>query len=89
MEINIATIMRELANKANDEKEKQRMAQHIEFVERKVVPYLQEIAKKGGYQTDFPTPGYSTAIVRDLLQQNGFTVEIFKYSNSRYLVVKW
>ena len=89
MENNIAMTMRELANRVNDEKEKQKMAQHIEFVERKVLPYLQEIAEKGGYKADFPTPGYSTVIVRDLLQQNGFTVEIFKYSHSRYLVVKW
>jgi hypothetical protein len=81
--------LREVADQVNQEKEEKKMAFHQEFVETKVLPYLQEIASKGKYTTDFTVPGYSICIVRDLLRGYGFTVEILKYGGGHYLIVKW
>lgn len=89
MENNIALNLREVADKVNEEAEKARVALHRELVEERIIPYLQEFAEKGKYQVDFSVPGYSTQLVRDILQEIGFTVEIHKFSNSYYLIVKW
>lgn len=86
---NFALTLREVADQVNKEAEERKMALHKEFVETKIVPHLQEMAEKGKYQTDFIVPGYSNFIVRDLLLELGFTVEIFKYGGGHYLVVKW
>jgi hypothetical protein len=89
MENNIALNMREVADKVNEEAEKAKVALHEELVETKIIPYLQEFAEKGKYQVDFSVPGYSTHLVRDILREMGFTVEIHKFSHAYYLVVKW
>jgi hypothetical protein len=86
---NIALTLREVADQVNKEAEEKKMATHKEFVETKVLPYLQELAGKGKYTTDFTVPGYNVGIVRDLLRNLGFTVEILKYGGGHYLVVKW
>ena len=65
------------------------MARHLEYVEQRVLPHLQGIAERGEYKADFSTPGYNIAIVRDLLRQSGFTVDIFDYADTHYLVVRW
>lgn len=89
MENNVALTLREVADQVNKEAEEKKMALHQEFVETKILPYLQELAEKGKYQTDFTVPGYSVIIVRDLLRELGFTVDTFKYGNGHYLLVKW
>lgn len=86
---NIALTLREVANQVNKEVEEKKMAQHKEFVETKIIPHLQEMARKGKYQTDFTVPGHSDIIVRELLRELGFTVDTLKYGGGRYLVVKW
>ena len=72
MENNVALTLREVADQVNKETEEKKKAVHKEFVETKILPYLQEFAKKGKYQTDFTVPGYSISIVRDLLRELGF-----------------
>lgn len=89
MENNVALTLREVADQVNKEAEEKKMVLHQEFVETKVLPYLKEIASKGKYTTDFTVPGYSISIVRDLLRNLGFTVEILKYGGGHYLIVKW
>ena len=89
MENNIALNLREIADKVNEEAEQAKVALHRELVEEKIIPYLQEFAEKGKYQVDFSVPGYSTQLVRDILREIGFTVEIHKFSHSYYLNVKW
>ena len=89
MENNIALNMREIADKVNEEAEQAKVALHRELVEKKIIPYLQEFAEKGKYQVDFSVPGYSTHLVRDILREMGFTVDVRKFSNALYLVVKW
>jgi hypothetical protein len=89
MEKNIALTLREVADQVNKEAEEKRMALHQEFVETKVLPHLQEMAGKGKYATHFTVPGYSASIVRDLLRNLGFTVEMLKYGGGLYLIVKW
>lgn len=86
---NIALTLREVADQVNKETEEKKMALHQEFVETKIIPYLQEMAEKGKYQTDFTVPGYSIFIVRALLRELGFTVDAVKYGGGHYLVVKW
>ena len=86
---NIALTLREVADQVNKETEEKKMALHQEFVETKIIPYLQEMAEKGKYQTDFTVPGYSIFIVRALLRELGFTVDAGKYGGGHYLVVKW
>lgn len=86
---NFALTLREVADQVNKEAEEKKMASHRELVETKILPYLQETAGKGKYQIDFTVPGYSVAIVRDLLRELGFTVDTFKYGKTHYLVVKW
>ena len=89
MENNTALTLREVADQANEEAKEKKMAVHKELVETKILPYLQEFAKKGKYSADFTIPGYSISIVSDLLQELGFTVDILKYGGGHYLVVKW
>jgi hypothetical protein len=89
MENNIALTLRGVADQVNKEAEEKKMAIHKELVETKILPYLQEFAKKGKYSTDFTVPGYSISIVRDLLRELGFTVDILKYGGGHILVVKW
>ena len=89
MENNVALTLREVADQVNKEAEEKKMALHQEFVETKVLPYLQEIASKGKYTADFTVPGYNIGIVRDLLRGLGFTVETLRYGGGHYLVVKW
>lgn len=86
---NIALTLREVADQVNKEAEEKKMALHQEFVETKVIPHLQEVAGKGKYQTDFMTSGYNPFIVRALLRELGFTVDVVKYGGGHYLVVKW
>lgn len=86
---NIALTLREVADRVNKEAEEKKMTLHREFVEAKILPHLQEMAEKGKYQTDFTVPGYSTAIVRDLLRELGFAVDAFKYGGGHYLIAKW
>ena len=86
---NFALTLREVADQVNKETEEKKMAVHKEFVETKVLPHLQEVASKGKYTTDFTVPGYSTSIVRDLLRELGFTVDVLKYGGGHYLIVKW
>lgn len=87
---NIALTLREVADRVNKEAEEKKMALHRELVEAKVLPCLQEMAKKGKYQTDLTVPGYSIIIVRDLLRELGFRVDAFKCGNGdHYLIVKW
>jgi hypothetical protein len=89
MENNVALNLREVADKVNEEAEQAKVALHRELVEKKIIPYLREFAEKGKYQVDFSVPGYSTQLVRDILREIGFTVEIHKFSNTLYLIVKW
>jgi len=89
MENNIALNLREIANKVNEEAEKAKVALHEELVETKIIPYLQGFAEKGKYQADFSVPGYNTIMVRDILRRMGFTAEIYKFSHSYYLAIKW
>ena len=89
MKNNIALDLREIADKVNNEAEQAKVALHRELVETKIIPYLQEFAEKGKYQVDFSVPGYSVQLVRGILRESGFTVEIHKFSNSYYLIVKW
>lgn len=89
MENNIALNMREIADHVNEEAEAKKLTLHRELVEAKIIPYLREFAEKGKYQVDFSVPGYSTNLVRDILREMGFTVEIHKFSHTFYLVVKW
>lgn len=89
MENNIALTLREVADQANKKAEEKRMALHQEFVETKVLPYLQEMASKGKYATHFTVVDHSTSIVRDLLRNLGFTVETLKSGGGFYLIVKW
>lgn len=89
MENNVALTLREVADQVNKEAEEKKMSIHQEFVETKVLPYLQEMANKGKYTTDFTVPGYSISIVRDLLRELGFTVDVLKYGGGHYLIVKW
>ena len=88
---NIALTLREVADQVNREAKERKMALHREFVETKIIPYLQEMAGRGEYSTDFIVPGYNYAIVCDLLRKLGFTTEIVKYSgnNGRHITVKW
>lgn len=86
---NFALTLREVADQVNKETEEKKMTVHKEFVETKVLPHLQEVASKGKYTTDFTVPGYSTSIVRDLLRELGFTVDVLKYGGGHYLIVKW
>ena len=86
---NFALTLREVADQVNKEAEEKKMAVHQEFVETKVLPYLQEMAGKGKYVTDFTVPGYNIGIVRDLLRNFGFTVEILKHGGHHYLIVRW
>lgn len=89
MENNVALKMREVADQINKEAEEKKMAVHKEFVETEVLPYLQKLAEKGKYTTDFAVPGYSITTVRDLLRELGFTADILKYGGGLYLIVKW
>lgn len=89
MENNIALNLREIADKVNEESQKAKVALHRELVETKIIPYLREIAEGGKYQADFSVPGYSTCMVRDILRELGFTVDIRKFANAHYLFVKW
>ena len=89
MENNVALNLREIANKVNDEAEAKKLALHRELVEQKIVPHLQEVAENGKYQADFSVSGYSTFVVRDILRELGFTVDIRKFANTHYLFVKW
>lgn len=84
-----ALTLREVADQVNKEAEEKKIALHKEFVETKIIPHLQEMAKKGKYQTDFTIPGYNIIVVRDLLRELGLTVDTFKYGGGHYLVVKW
>lgn len=86
---NIALTLREVADQVNKKAEEKKMAIHQEFVETKVLPYLQELAEKGKYNTDFTVPGYNIGIVRDLLRNFGFTADILQYGGGHYLIVKW
>lgn len=87
---NIALDLREIADKVNEEKDRQKMERHQEFVENKILPYLKELANEGEYKTDgFATPGYSTSILRDLLQEKGLTAITFKSGGTFYLSVRW
>lgn len=89
MENNIALNMREIADKVNEEAEAKKLALHLELVETKIIPYLQEFAEKGKYQVDFSVPGYNTKLVRDILREMGFTVDMYKFTHTYYLVAKW
>lgn len=89
MENNIALNMREIADKVNEETERAKVAFHEELVETKIIPYLQEFAEKGKYQVDFSVPGYNIKLVRDILRGMGFTVDMYKFTHTYYLVVKW
>ena len=89
MENNIALNMREIADKVNEEKERQRLKKHQEFVKEEILPSLQLLAEKGEYQMSFTAPGYNAIIIRDLLRQMGFTVDTYTHSNIRHLWVKW
>ena len=86
---NIALTLREVADRVNKEAQEKKMAHHKEFVETKVIPHLQEMAGKGKYKTDFTVSGYSPIIVRALLLELGFTVDVIKYGGGHYLVVRW
>jgi hypothetical protein len=89
MENNIALNLREIADKVNEEAEKARVARHRDFIENEILPHLQRLAENGKYQAEFSTQGYSVYMLRDILRGIGFTVEIRKFSNSPYLLVKW
>ena len=89
---NIALTLREVADQVNREAKERKMALHREFVETKILPYLQEMANRGKYVTDFTVPGYNCSIVCDLLRDLGFTTEIGRYNScgtGRYIIVKW
>ena len=89
MENNIALNLREIADKVNEEAEQAKVALHRELVEKKIIPYLQELANDGKYQADFSVPGYSTKLARDILRELGFTVDTRKFANAHYLFVRW
>jgi hypothetical protein len=89
MENNIALTLRGVADQVNKEAEEKKMAIHKELVETKILPYLQEFAKKGKYSTDFTVPGYSISIVRDLLRYLGFTADTIKFAGGHYVIVRW
>ena len=89
MDNNVDLNLREIANKVNEEAEAKKLALHRELVEQKIIPHLQSIAESGKYLADFSVPGYSTFMVRDILRELGFTVDIHKFANTHYLFVKW
>lgn len=89
MENNIALTLREVADQVSKEAEEKKLAVHQEFVETKILPHLQEMAGRGKYATEFTVSGYNPDIVRDLLRNLGFTVEVVKYGVHRQLSVKW
>lgn len=89
MEKNIALNLREVADKVNEENEKQKVKLHREFIEAKVIPYLQENAEEGRYKASFPSTGYNFMLLRDILCEIGFTVETYNYNKTRCLMVKW
>ena len=86
---NVALTMREIADRVNNEKEQKKITAHQEFVELKVIPFLQEEAEAGRYSASFPTPGYDIGLARNLLRELGFTADTFTSGKTRYLSVKW
>lgn len=86
---NIALTLREVADQVNKEAEEKKISFHQEFVETKIIPYLQELANKGKYVTDFPVPGYNHTIVRDLLRNLGFSADTIRYGGGHYVIVRW
>lgn len=89
MENNIALTMREIADNVNEERERQKESRYLEAVNSKFIPYLKEEAEAGRYAVSFPTPGYDIFLIRKILREMGFTVEIFIYSKVRHLLVRW
>lgn len=88
---NIALTLHNVADQVNRAaKERQMVPHHLEFVETKIIPRLQEMASKGEYIAGFTIFGYSQIIVCELLRDFGFTTEVIKYKdNGYYLTVKW
>ena len=88
---NVALTLREIADKVNKEAKEREIALHREFVETKIIPYLQELANRGEYSTDFIVQGYNYDVVCELLRKFGFTTEIVKYSgnNGRHITIRW
>ena len=90
MENNIALNMREIADKVNEEIENAKIARHRKEVETSIIPYIQEFAKKGKYGVDYSTPGYDAHLIRDILCEMGFTVDLYRFSHNIYrLVIRW
>lgn len=90
MENNVALTMRELAEKANEEKQKQVHQVADQWVEFAALPAIKKSAELGSYHLDIQVPSTVHKIyAEENLSALGFQVEQFGREYNRYIRVKW
>lgn len=85
---NFALTMRETANQVNNNRDAEKRAKHEEMVESEIIPLIKAAAGDGEYQLRVRVAtGYSRKMVRLLLREIGFTVELL--TGGTELLVLW
>lgn len=86
----VAMNMREIADKANEERQKQVHQVADQWVEFAALPAIKKSAELGGYHLDIQVP---TSVHKVYAEENlsalGFQVEQFGREYNRYIRVKW
>jgi hypothetical protein len=86
----VATNMREIADKVNEDRKMQVKMAAEQWVDAVAFPVIKQAAERGEYQLDVQVP---TTIHKEYVDQRlrayGFTTEQYGRDYSRYTRVKW
>lgn len=86
----VAMNMREIADKANEERRKQIKMAAEQWVDAVAFPAIKQAAERGEYHLDICVPANIHKVHADQrLRDYGFTTEQYGREYSRYTRVKW
>jgi hypothetical protein len=86
----VAMNMREIADKANEERQQQAKMAAEQWVDAVAFPAIKQAAERGEYHFDICVPAnVHKGYVDHRLVDCGFVIEQFGTKYSRYLRVKW
>ena len=89
MNENVALAMRQVADKANEEREQASKIAAEQWVENTVLPAIQQNAQRGEFHLDIHIPNnIHKSYAERYIATGGFTIDQFR-EYSRYIRISW